>query len=468
MTQRLSPAAALPPSVKQPGFDRNELRPGILHFGLGAFHRAHQGIYTQRALQSEFGPWGIVAVNLRSPEPVEALAAQDGLYSITVRDSDGDTSEVVGATVDWLCATTDRERVLAYLASPYIHVVTLTVSEKAYGLHPSSGGLDGEHPAVVNDIANPDAPVGAIGYLVSGLAARREKGMRPFTVLCCDNLPSNGKVVRRLVLEMAEHRNPELARWIREEVTFPSSMVDRIVPAATDDTRIRAKNMLGVEDTLALDTEPFMQWVIEAEFVSGRPKWEAGGALFVKNVEPYEKMKLRLLNGSHTMIAHLGLLRGLECVRDVMAVPEFVAMTRDHMQAAAATLDPVPGIDLDRYMNQLIERFSNRAIAHRNIQIAMDSSQKLPQRILSPAMEALAAGADGASFARVVGLWIASLIRFDDCNDPRRDELLRAARATERQDYTAAFVGIDGLIPLPLEQSRPWRDLVNKEVAKWL
>jgi fructuronate reductase len=468
MTQRLSPAATLTPSVRQPGFDRNELRPGILHFGLGAFHRAHQGIYTQRALQSEFGPWGIVAVNLRSPEPVEALAAQDGLYSITVRDSDGDTSEVVGATVDWLCAATDRERVLAYLASPYIHVVTLTVSEKAYGLHPSGGGLDGAHPAVAHDIANPNAPVGAIGYLVTGLAARREKGMRPFTVLCCDNLPSNGKVVRRLVLEMAGRRDPGLAEWIEEEVTFPSSMVDRIVPAATEDTRARAKTLLGVEDALALDTEPFMQWVIEEDFVSGRPAWEAGGALFVENVEPYEKMKLRLLNGSHTMIAHLGMLSGLECVRDVMAVPEFVAMMREHMAAAAATLDPVPGIDLDHYANQLIARFSNRAIAHRNIQIAMDCSQKLPQRIFSPAMDALAAGSDGASFARVVGLWIAALLRVNDCSDPRRDELLRAAQTADPQDYTARFVAIDGLFPQRLVQARPWRDLVNAEVLKWL
>ncbi|TNM63948.1 mannitol dehydrogenase family protein [Aliirhizobium smilacinae] len=468
MSSHLSAETKLPSSVAMPGYDRNDLHPGILHFGLGAFHRAHQGIHTQRALQSEFGPWGIVAVNLRSPEPVEALAAQDGLYSITVRDSDGETSEVVGATVDWLCAATDRERVLTYLASPFIHIVTLTVSEKAYGLHPSTGGLDETHPGIANDLANPDAPVGAVGYLVAGLASRRDKGMRPFTILCCDNLPSNGKVVRRLVLDMAERRDAELAKWIREEVTFPSSMVDRIVPAATDDSRTRAKSLLGVEDMLALDTEPFMQWVIEDAFVSGRPAWEAGGALFVENVEPYEKMKLRLLNGSHTMIAHLGLLKGLECVRDVMAVPEFVAMTKDHMRAAAATLDPVPGIDLDFYMNQLIERFSNRAIAHRNIQIAMDSSQKLPQRIFSPAIEALANGSDGGSFARVVGLWIAALIRFNDCNDPRRDELLNAARTADARDYTASFVAIDGLIPPQLAQSRAWRDLVSREVAAWL
>jgi fructuronate reductase len=468
MTQHLSPAARLSATVAQPGFDRSELRPGILHFGLGAFHRAHQAIYTQRALQSEFGPWGIVAVNLRSPEPVHALAAQDGLYSITVRDSDGDTSEVVGSTVDWICAASDGDRVLAYLASPEIRIVTLTVSEKAYGLHPSTGGLDEMHPAVANDLKRPEEPVGAIGYLVAGLASRRKEGLQPFTVLCCDNLPSNGKVVRRLVLEMAERRHPELAEWIREKVAFPSSMVDRIVPAATDDTRARAKMLLGVEDALALDTEPFMQWVIEDEFVSGRPAWEAGGALFVENVEPYEKMKLRLLNGSHTMIAHLGLLQGLECVRDVMAVPEYVALTRGHMQAAAATLDPVPGIDLDHYMNQLIDRFSNRAIAHRNIQIAMDCSQKLPQRIFSPAMDALAAGSDAASFARVIGLWIAALIRFKDCNDPRRDELLNAACTADPQDYTATFVAIDGLVPQPLAQSRPWRDLVNTEVRKWL
>jgi fructuronate reductase len=464
---RLSPAVPLPVSVLAPGYDRDALQPGIVHFGIGAFHRAHQAIYTQRALQAAFGPWGIVAVNLRSPEPVEALAEQEGLYSVLVAERERDTAEVVGATIGWICAAEQGEQVLARLADPQIRVVTLTVSEKAYGLHPVTSGLDPAHPAVASDLANPHSPVGAIGFLVEGLARRRATNVPPYTVLCCDNLPSNGHVVRRLVLDMAERRDPALAAWIADNGAFPCSMVDRIVPAATEETRTRAAELLGAQDRLAIETEPFTQWIIENRFVSGRPHWEAGGALFVENVEPYEKMKLRLLNGAHTLVAHLGILNGLEHVRDVMAVPALAAAARAHMEAAVTTLDPVPGIDLSAYIHQLLERFANPRIAHRNIQIAMDTSQKLPQRLLAPAMDALAKGSDGAAFAKAVGLWFASLRMRMDCNDPRREELIAAAGNSNAADPSAAFFEIEGLFPHELVAARSWRDLVNAELRQW-
>ncbi|MGI2033575.1 mannitol dehydrogenase family protein [Rhizobium panacihumi] len=463
---RLSSSTSLPENVKAPAYDRAALKPGIVHIGLGAFHRAHQAVFTQRALESAFGPWGIVAVNLRSPEPVKAMAEQDGLFSVIVRGEGDDKAEVIGATVGWICAAEDRVRVLDLLSSEEIRIVTLTVSEKAYGLDPVSGGLDVAHPAVAADLANPHEPVGVLGFLVEGLALRRANGLSPFTVLCCDNLPSNGHIVQRLVLDMAERRDPELARWIRENGAFPSSMVDRIVPAATDETRARAQNLLGVEDSLAIETEPFMQWVIEDRFVSGRPQWEAGGALFVDNVEPYEKMKLRLLNGGHTLIAHLGLLHGLDYVRDVMGVPELRALVERHMKAVLPTLDPVPGIDLDDYTRQLIARFANPAIAHRNVQIASDSTQKLPQRIFAPAVEALAAGGDAAEFAYVVAAWIAAVVKQQDCNDPRREEILGAARTVDAADPSASFLAIEGLFPDVLVRARGWRDLVDAELAK--
>jgi len=269
------------------------------------------------------------------------------------------------------------------------------------------------------------------------------------------------------VLDMAERRDPALARWIRENAAFPSSMVDRIVPAATDETRARAQDLLGVEDVLAIETEAFMQWVIEDRFVSGRPEWEAGGALFVETVEPYEKMKLRLLNGSHTLIAHLGLLHGLDYVRDVMAVPELRSLVEHHMKAVLPTLDPVPGIDLDDYTRQLIARFANPAIAHRNVQIASDSSQKLPQRIFAPAVEALAAGGDASEFAYVVSAWIAAVGKRQDCNDPRREEILGAATAVDAADPSASFFAIEGLFPDALLKARGWRGRVNVELAKW-
>ncbi|OJF97629.1 mannitol dehydrogenase family protein [Pararhizobium antarcticum] len=462
--ERLSQATVLPSSIAQPAYDRAALRPGIVHIGLGAFHRAHQAVYTQRALSATFGPWGIIAVNLRSFEPVEALEAQDGLYSIVVRGTAGDSAEVIGATVDWICAARDGARVLSCLADPDIRVVTLTVSEKAYGLHPATGGLDLNHPAVVADLAHPHAPTGALGYLIEGLALRRAKGIDPYTVLCCDNLPSNGTVVRRLVLEMAEQRDAELARWISDNGAFPCSMVDRIVPAATEVTRSLASSLIGVDDRLALETEPFMQWVIEDNFVSSRPDWEAGGAIFVRHVDPYEKMKLRLLNGSHTLIAHLGLLHGHEFVRDVMAVPELVDQVQRHMKAVLPTLDPVPGIDLDVYQCQLIERFTNRAIAHRNIQIAMDCSQKLPQRIFAAAVDALSAGDSATEFAYVAALWIAVVRRRMDCDDPRRAEILSAASNLDPADPSASFFAIGGLFPRELVAARAWRDLVNGEL----
>ena len=464
--QQLNAKTILPPHVAGPAYDRSTLKPGIVHIGLGAFHRAHQAVFTQRALEAEFGPWGIVAVNLRSPEPVEALAAQDGLYSVTTRGKADDRSEVIGVTIDWVCAAQNRQKVLDYLASPDIRIVTLTVSEKAYGLHPVTGGLDTDHPSVAADLANPHQPSGAIGFLVAGLALRRAAGVKPYTVLCCDNLPSNGQVVRRLVLEMAQRRDPALAGWIVENGAFPCSMVDRIVPAATPATRERAERLLGVTDALALDTEPFLQWVIEDNFVSGRPKWEAGGAIFAEHAEPYEKMKLRLLNGTHTLLAHLGIIHDLECTRDVMAVPELAAEARQHLAATVTTLDPVPGIDLDAYMNQLMERFANPTIAHRCTQIALDTTQKIPQRLFVPAIEVLEQGGDAAAFAHVVGIWIKAVRKRGDCDDPRRAELLAAAGSIDPADPSASFFAIPGLFPPELIAARHWRDLVNVELEE--
>lgn len=464
--ETLSSSSLLPDNVSQPTYNRKLLKPGLVHIGLGAFHRAHQAVFTQKAIEKTFGPWGIVAVNLRSPEPVKALQQQEGLYSVITRSADGDKADIIGVTVDWICAAERGGDVIAYLSSPDTRIVTLTVSEKAYGLNPLTGGLDLQHPAIKADMANPHAPVGVVGFLVEGLVRRRERGHSPFTILCCDNLPSNGHVVRRLVLEMAEQRDPELARWIEQEGKFPCSMVDRIVPAATAETRQRAISLLGVNDRLAIETEPFMQWIIEDDFISGRPAWEAGGAVFATHVEPYEKMKLRLLNGSHTLIAHLGILHDLEFVRDVMAVPEFVAKVERHMEAVVATLDPVPGIDLPFYRKQLLDRFANPTIAHRTEQIALDTSQKLPQRILSAASETLAAGRDATTFAYVIALWIKSIQKRGDLDDPRGQEILAAAAITDPTDASAPYFAIPGLFPPELVNARSWRDQVNAELAK--
>ncbi|MTH35788.1 mannitol dehydrogenase family protein [Paracoccus limosus] len=446
-------------------FDRAALQPGVLHLGLGAFHRAHQAVLTQAAIEAEPGPWGIVAVNLRSAQPVEDLAAQDGLYTVVTRGAAGDQAQLVGVTRDWLCAAADPAAVQARLADPAIRVVTLTVTEKAYGIDPATGGLDRTHPSVAADLARPDAPLGPVGIVLRGLAGRRDRGLAPFAVLCCDNLPANGRMLRRLVLEMAAAQDPALADWIAHTVAFPCSMVDRIVPAATDDSRARAAALIGAEDVLAVEAEPFIQWVIEDDFPQGRPAWDRAGAVIVADVEPYEKMKLRLLNGSHTLIAHLGILHGLAHVRDVMAVPELAAQVHNHMSAAARTLDPVPGIDLSAYTRQLIARFANPTIAHRNLQIAMDSTQKLPQRILAPAVEALPDGA--AAFAHATGVWIAALVLRGQADDPRADELMAACAAMPPDDPSAPFLALPGLFPAALVASRDWRDRVNATIRSF-
>ncbi|UJW74942.1 mannitol dehydrogenase family protein [Rhizobium sp. SL42] len=457
----LSSSSQLNDGVLMPRYDRSRLKPGIVHIGFGAFHRAHQAVYTDTALAASFGDWGIVGVSLRSSEPIRDLTAQDHLFSVIACDASGAEPRVVGSVVGGISAANDRDGLLVLLADPAIRIVSLTVTEKAYGFDPASGGLDRRHPAVAADLVTPAAPIGVIGMLVEGLARRKRAGVSPFTVLCCDNLPTNGRVVERLVLEMAQARDPALASWIAAEGAFPCTMVDRIVPAATNETRRRAADLLGVEDKLALDTEPFMQWVIEDRFVSGRPEWDRAGALFVADVEPYEKMKLRMLNGPHSMIAYLGQLKGLEYVKDVMAVPTYADRVRRHMSAAALTLDPVPGIDLGQYQQQLIERFCNPTIAHRTKQIAMDGSQKLPQRIFAAAVDDLAAGRNAAVFAEATAFWIAYVMQNPQIEDPRALELRQASAAVDPADPSASFFALPGLFPPRLAADRDWRDLVN-------
>ncbi|MGV1868399.1 mannitol dehydrogenase family protein [Rhizobium sp. VS19-DR96] len=465
MMQRLNAQTILPEGVQAPGYNRSSLKPGIVHLGIGAFHRAHQAVYTDDALAHEFGDWGIVGASLRSTDIVQALILQDCLHSVVTRDHLGDRARIVGSTVRAIAATEDRDTLVACLSDPAIRIVTLTVSEKAYGIDPSTGGLDTRHAAVAHDLADPHHPVGAVGLIVEGLARRNALGHAPFTVLCCDNLPGNGHVVRRLVIEMAFRRDPKLGQWIETQGRFPSSMVDRIVPAATDAVRERAASIIEAADALALETEPFTQWVIENSFVSGRPAWEAGGALFVEAVEPYEKMKLRLLNGSHSLIAYLGQLRGLEYVRDVMAKADYQQIVRHHMQAALPTLDPVPGIDLDAYIEQLIARFANPAIAHRTAQIAMDGTQKLPQRIFAPASETIAAGKEADAFAYATALWIAYVLTTENVDDPRADELRKAAQHSAlRNDGSAPFFDIPGLFPPALTNDSAWRSSVDRHL----
>ncbi|BCG92269.1 mannitol dehydrogenase family protein [Mesorhizobium sp. 131-2-1] len=398
---------SLPKQVAVPAYDRDDVAPGIVHLGVGAFHRAHQAAYVDDCLAAGEAGWGIVGVSLRSADTRDALAPQDGLYTLAIRDSGGERLRVIGSIQSMLVAPEDPGAVLAALTDPRTRIVTLTITEKAY-LRAAGGSLDQAHPDIVHDLANPGSPRTAHGFLTEALARRRAAGTQPFTVLCCDNLPANGATLHRLLIEFAMLREAGLANHVANEVAFPSSMVDRIVPATTDADRARIGEELGVEDAWPVMTEPFCQWVVEDDFPAGRPDWEKFGVTMVADVGPFEDMKLRLLNGAHSGIAYLGLLSGHATVDRAFADPAIRQFVDALWAEAISTLPEDAGLDTSAYTAELTQRFSNTALAHRTAQIANDGSQKLPQRIVASALECLEAGTELVHLTLVVAAWIAA------------------------------------------------------------
>ncbi|MGR9277393.1 mannitol dehydrogenase family protein [Rhizobium leguminosarum] len=472
MTERLQTLSGLAPTAKLPAYDRNQLKSGILHLGPGAFFRAHFAPFTDAALATSGGDWGIEVASLRTADVADHLNEQNGLYTMLIRDTSGTVARVIGSILRAHVATRDPAGLLYRLEDPTIRIVSLTVTEKAYGMDTATGGLDLNHADVAADLANRHAPRGVIGYLVEGLSRRRAKGIAPFTPLSCDNLPSNGAVLKRLVLDFAERVDPSLRQWIEANVPFPSTMVDRITPASTEATYQDAERLTGRQDLAAIETEPFTQWVIEDHFANGRPAWEKAGALMVTDVSAYEKMKLRMLNGAHSLLAYLGYIGGYEFIRDVMDDAGLAALAYRHMHAAARTLDAVPGIDLDDYASELIARFANKAIAHRTYQIAMDGTQKLPQRLLEPATEALAHGDKAETYAIAVAAWMRYAIgehgngeRYE-LRDPRAGEIAALIADVPRTGLalSAALFTLPGLFPAALTGHRAWTQDVSDKL----
>ncbi|RUX23349.1 mannitol dehydrogenase family protein, partial [Mesorhizobium sp. M2A.F.Ca.ET.037.01.1.1] len=407
MNGRLSNAtiAELPAEVLIPRYACNSVTPGIVHLGVGAFHRAHQAAYVDACLADGESDWGIVGVSLRSPDTRDALQPQDGLYTLAIRDSAGEQLQVIGSIQSLLVAPEYPGAVLAALTDPRIRIVTLTITEKAY-LRAADGTLDSAHPDIVHDLANPGSPKTAHGFLTESLARRSIAGTPPFTVLCCDNLPANGATLHRLLIEFAKLRDADLGRHVADEVAFPSSMVDRIVPATTDADRTRIGQQLGVEDAWPVMTEPFRKWVVEDRFPAGRPAWEKFGVTMVEDVGPFEDMKLRLLNGAHSGIAYLGLLSGHATVDCAFADPSIRQFVDRLWAEAIPTLPQDAGLDPIPYTAELAQRFSNTALAHRTAQIANDGSQKLPQRIVASALARMEAGLLPEHLSLVVAAWI--------------------------------------------------------------
>jgi fructuronate reductase len=410
--------ATMPSAIRAPSAASLAGDIGIVHLGIGAFHRAHQAVFTEDAMALAGGDWAISGVSLKSPAVREQLAPQDGLYSLRTVSSAGDAWRVIGSVHEVLFAPAQMDQVIARIARAETQIVTLTVTEKGYSANVAQREPRWEHPDIEHDLAHADQPVSVLGVLVAGLHARFRKRGTPLTVLCCDNLPENGAVLEALVHRFCERLYPQIMPWLRDNVCFPSSMVDRIVPATRPGDLADAASALGLEDLGVVRAEPFSQWVIEDRFAAGRPAWERVGVQFVDDVRPFEKMKLRLLNGSHSLMAYLGYLAGYETIAETISDPGFERAVRALMGEAGTTLDPVPGVDLTAYQAQLIQRFGNPANGHRCHQIAMDGSQKVPQRWVAVARERLAQGAGVDAIALATAGWIRYLYGKDESDQP--------------------------------------------------
>lgn len=400
--------ASLPAQVLRPPYDRQATRIGVVHFGPGAFHRAHQAVYLDDLLAGA-PDWAISAVSLHNPGVRDLLQPQDGLYTLALL---GDTPRlrVIGSIRELLCAPQQRKAVLARLTDPQVRLVTLTITEKGYCL--SADGVDASHPDIARDLASPEQPVSAIGWLVAGLRMRRERGLPPYTVLSCDNLADNGGRLRRAVLDYARRIDRPLAAWIEAEVSFPRSMVDSITPATDAALRDRVAAALGVADAWPVQREPYTQWVVEDDFRHGRPPLERAGVVMSSDIAGYDRAKLRLLNAPHSALAYLGSLCGIETVADAMRDPllgGFVA--RLMREDIAREVDAPQGFDVQAYAAAIVERFRNPAVRHLLSQVAWDGSQKIPVRWLGMIRGALAAGRPIARLCLPVAAWLQFVVR---------------------------------------------------------
>lgn len=387
----------LPAPIARYGYDRAAHAVGIVHFGIGAFHRAHQAWYTDAALAAGDKDWMILGVSLRTPDVSEQMTPQDGLFTVTERSPDGANTRLIGSVRGVVVARDNPAAVVAALAAPATQIVSLTITEKGY-CRQADGRLD----------LAAAGPGSFFAFLAQGLALRRAEGLPGLTVMSCDNLADNGGQLRQLMADYCAHHDPDLGAWIAQTCTFPATMVDRIVPAPTDADRAAVAAALGgIEDAAAIITEPFSQWVIQDWFAGPRPKWETVGAQLVQDVAPYELAKLRMLNGAHSALAYLGLSKGHEFVHQAIADPDIGPLVRRLMvEEALPTIPPSPGQNLMAYAEALLARFANPALQHRLRQIAMDGSQKIPQRWLAVLANRAERGQDSPALLTALAAWV--------------------------------------------------------------
>ncbi|ARP85330.1 mannitol dehydrogenase family protein [Bordetella genomosp. 9] len=407
----LDTLSALPSAIARPNFDVRRLRPGILHLGCGAFHRAHQALMTQHAIHAECPrpgmpppAWGIVAASLRRRGTLQSLRRQDGLYSVIARGADATAVDVVGTVRATLYGPEDMAALLAWLGDPALRIVTLTITPAGYCTSAKTGRLDEQHPDIAQDLRDGSHRT-AISLLVRGLALRRAMGLAPPVVLSCDNVPRNGGLLRQACIDYAALRSDAMAQWLARQVQFPCTMVDRIVPAATAGDDPDAVRRLGMADGASVCAEPFLQWVIE-RFDGPRPMWEAAGAEFVQDVSPWEASKLRLLNGGHLLVAYLGLLAGYDTVQRAMADPLLARLALRFMLEEQMPTLPPSNHDIRAYAGQLIARWRNPAIAHRLDRVGRDSAAKLPGRLVASLRDNLRDGRAAPCTLLAIAAWM--------------------------------------------------------------
>lgn len=440
--------ANLPASVAKPAYDRSQVVGAIVHLGIGAFHRAHQAMFTDAVLASGDLAWGIVGAGVISADMKNALAPQDFLYTLAEMGADSEKVKVIGSIIDVFGGAEDAGKLLAKMSDVSTRIVSITVTEKGYYLDPATGKLQLQAPAIAADLAAPATPKTVLGLIVQALKVRREAGITPFTVLSCDNLPNNGILAKAAVLAFAREVDAGLATWIEANVTFPCTMVDRITPATTDADRAHITDVIGMDDAWPVVTEQFVQWVIEDQFTMGRPDWTLGGAIFSDEIECWENMKLRCLNGSHSTLAYLGQLTGRETVADAMQMPLITDILDPLWVEIREVLHAPKGVNPAEYVESLKQRFRNPALKHRTAQIASDGSQKLPQRLLAPLRDRQAKGLASPMIATAIAAWMHFAVKTAHTpgavlSDPLSAEILAKAGAS-----TQAAAIVDDLLSL--------------------
>ncbi len=433
--------------VPTPTYDRSVVRTGIAHIGVGGFHRAHLAAYLDALMrQGQALEWGICGIGVLPSDRrmQEALLAQDGLYTLVVKHADGTYEpRVIGSLVHYLFAPDDPEAVLEQLADPGTRIVSLTVTEGGYNIDSTTGQFQGDVPEVRRDLEPGAVPRTVFGLVTEALVRRRDRGVPAFTVLSCDNVQGNGDTARSSFAAFAALRDAELGQWVRTQVSFPNCMVDRITPGTTAEDRAEVASRFGIEDRWPVVCEPFTQWVLEDAFPLGRPPLQDAGVQLVTDVEPYEFMKLRLLNASHQALCYFGYLAGYRLVHEVCQDPLFAAFLTAYMdREATPTLDPVPGVDLAHYKRQLLQRFSNPQVRDTVARLCAESSDRIPKWLLPVLRHNLASGGEVRLAAAVVASWARYAEGADEQGEPidvadRRREPLMAAAARSRQDPLA-------------------------------